>query len=83
MNLFFYRLFCLDGKIQIMANMGQYENEEGFKMITNQVRRGDIVGVKGFPGKTKKGELSIIPTNMQVLAPCLHMLPKLHQGKNY
>ena len=80
MNLFFYRLFCLDGKIQIMANMGQYENEEGFKMITNQVRRGDIVGVKGFPGKTKKGELSIIPTNMQVLAPCLHMLPKLHQG---
>ena len=66
-----------------MANMGQYENEEGFKMITNQVRRGDIVGVKGFPGKTKKGELSIIPTNMQVLAPCLHMLPKLHQGENF
>jgi len=79
-KLFFYDLRGENGKIQIMANMGQYENEEGFKMITNQVRRGDIVGVKGFPGKTKKGELSIIPTNMQVLAPCLHMLPKLHQG---
>merc|ERR1711868_234792 len=79
-KLFFYDLRGENGKIQIMANMGKYENEEGFKMITNQVRRGDIVGVKGFPGKTKKGELSIIPTNMQVLAPCLHMLPKLHQG---
>merc|ERR1711892_4740 len=36
--------------------------------------------VKGHPGKTKKGELSIIPTELQVLTPCLHMLPKLQQG---
>ena len=65
-----------------MANSGQYKNAEDFSKIINQIRRGDIVGVKGFPGKTKKGELSIIPTEMQVLAPCLHMLPKLHQGYN-
>ena len=40
------------------------------------VRRGDIVGVQGFPGKSKKGELSIFPKDLAVLAPCLHMLPK-------
>lgn len=32
------------------------------------------------PGKTKKGELSIIPSNLTLLAPCLHMLPHLHFG---
>ena len=31
-------------------------------------------------GKTKKGELSIIPQEMQLLSPCLHQLPKLHYG---
>jgi hypothetical protein len=32
----------------------------------NSVKRGDIVGVQGFPGKSKKGELSVFPTSMQV-----------------
>ena len=27
-------------------------------------------------GKSKRGELSIFPTAMSLLAPCLHMLPK-------
>jgi lysyl-tRNA synthetase class II len=27
----------------------------------NEVKRGDIVGVVGYPGKSKKGELSIFP----------------------
>ena len=36
---------------------------------------GDIVGVSGHPGKSKKGELSVFPTRFQVLSPCLHMLP--------
>lgn len=79
-KLVFYDLRGEGAKIQIMANSGQYKNADDFAKIINQIRRGDIVGVKGFPGKTKKGELSIIPTEMQVLAPCLHMLPKLHQG---
>ncbi|GFY43690.1 lysine--tRNA ligase [Trichonephila inaurata madagascariensis] len=26
------------------------------------------------------GELSIIPTHIEILAPCLHMLPHLHYG---
>ena len=30
--------------------------------------------------KTKKGELSIVPTTVTLLAPCLHMLPHLHFG---
>ena len=48
--------------------------------INNKLRRGDIIGVRGNPGKTKKGELSIIPIEMTLLSPCLHMLPHLHFG---
>uniref|UniRef100_A0A8C5PKN5 Lysine--tRNA ligase n=1 Tax=Leptobrachium leishanense TaxID=445787 RepID=A0A8C5PKN5_9ANUR len=38
------------------------------------------IGVRGNPGKTKKGERSIIPHEMTLLSPCLHMLPHLHFG---
>ena len=80
-KLVFYDLRAEGAKIQIMANMAAYETgDAAFSDIIAQIRRGDIVGVKGHPGKTKKGELSIIPTELQVLTPCLHMLPKLQQG---
>merc|ERR1711953_1044568 len=79
-KLVFYDLRSEGEKIQIMANLGLYKDPEEFAKIISEIRRGDIVGVKGFPGKTKKGELSIMPTEMQVLSPCLHMLPKLHDG---
>jgi len=31
-------------------------------------------------GKTKKGELSIVPKKISLLSPCLHQLPTLHFG---
>jgi len=31
--------------------------------------------VTGKPGKSKTGQLSIFPTKLEMLAPCLHMLP--------
>merc|ERR1712216_350562 len=34
----------------------------------------------GFPGKSKRGELSIFPTEMRVLTPCLRMLPSSKGG---
>ena len=30
--------------------------------------------------KTKKGELSLVPSEVTLLSPCLHMLPHLHFG---
>jgi lysyl-tRNA synthetase class 2 len=64
-----------------MANARYYEGDEAaFTKDTEKLRRGDIIGVRGFPGKTKKGELSVIPRSLQLLSPCLHMLPHLHFG---
>ena len=31
--------------------------------------------VRGFPGKTSAGELSVWATKITLLAPCLHPLP--------
>ncbi|MED6242703.1 Lysine--tRNA ligase, partial [Ataeniobius toweri] len=79
-KLLFYDLRGEGVKLQIMANSRSYKSEEAFVAINNKLRRGDIIGVRGNPGKTKKGELSIIPIEMTLLSPCLHMLPHLHFG---
>ncbi len=51
-----------------------------FQELHNDTKRGDIVGVVGYPGKSKKGELSIFPKTFAVLSPCLHMPPTVHYG---
>ncbi|KAI9291292.1 lysyl-tRNA synthetase, class II [Neoconidiobolus thromboides FSU 785] len=77
-KLRFYDLHSEAVKIQIMANA--QDSERDFAEVHDCIRRGDIVGVKGHPGRTKKGELSILPLDVQVLSPCLHMLPTAHFG---
>lgn len=79
-KLIFYDLRGEGVKLQVMANARSYESENAFFEDTDKVRRGDIIGVVGHPGKTKKGELSVIPKKIQLLSPCLHMLPHLHYG---
>ncbi|XP_043290759.1 lysine--tRNA ligase isoform X2 [Cervus canadensis] len=79
-KLIFYDLRGEGVKLQVMANSRNYKSEEEFIRINNKLRRGDIIGVQGNPGKTKKGELSIIPYEITLLSPCLHMLPHLHFG---
>merc|ERR1712142_1353451 len=79
-KLRFYDLRGEGLKLQVMANMKFYESEEAFSIDCNKVRRGDIVGVKGNAVRTKAGELSIRPSKIEILTPCLHMLPHLHFG---
>jgi len=80
LKLLFYDLRGEGVKIQIMANLKEYENEEAFYAINNKLKRGDIVGCTGFPCKTKMGELSLMPRKMTLLSPCLWQLPHLHYG---
>lgn len=46
-----------------------------FRSSHRELQRGDIIGITGFPAKSKIGELSLVPTAMHWLAPCLHDLP--------
>lgn len=79
-KLRFYDLRGEGVKIQVMANAKLYGSEDKFFEDTGKLRRGDIIGCVGNPGKTKKGELSIVPKQIKLLSPCLHMLPHLHFG---
>ncbi|KAH8304196.1 hypothetical protein KR059_003437 [Drosophila kikkawai] len=79
-KLIFYDLRGEGVKVQVMASAKSYKSEAEFETDTAKLRRGDIIGVIGHPGKTKKGELSVMPTEIQLLSPCLHMLPHLHFG---
>ncbi|XP_054155210.1 lysine--tRNA ligase-like [Oppia nitens] len=79
-RLIFYDLRGEGVKIQVMANARQYESEELFLKDNDNIKRGDIIGCIGWPGKTKKGELSIIPKKIELLTPCLHQVPHLHFG---
>jgi len=51
-----------------------------YGQLRSDLRRGDIIGAKGYPGRSKKDELSIFPVALQLLTPCIHMLPKAHTG---
>lgn len=76
-KLNFYDLHSDGAKVQVMAdarNSGMEEAE--FIRHHAGVKRGDIVGICGFPGKSKRGELSIFPVSFLVLSPCLHMMPR-------
>lgn len=59
-KLIFYDVRGEGVKVQVMANVRGYASEEAFYAETSRIRRGDIVGVQGVPGKTKKGELSVM-----------------------
>ncbi|XP_012350517.1 lysine--tRNA ligase isoform X1 [Apis florea] len=79
-KLIFFDLRGEGVKIQVMANARHYKDEEKFTPDISKIRRGDIIGVIGNPGKTKKGEFSIMPHSIILLSPCLHMLPNLYFG---
>ncbi|MCL4129882.1 UNVERIFIED_CONTAM: hypothetical protein GTU68_058080, partial [Idotea baltica] len=79
-KLRFYDVRGEGQKLQVMANLQFYESESSYLEDCDRVRRGDIIGVKGTPIRTKTGELSIRPVKILVLSPCLHMLPHLHYG---
>ena len=71
-------------EVQIMAQAQDAPSVEAFESMHEILRRGDIIGVTGYPGKTApakggEGELSV-STKVQLLTPCLHMLPTEHYG---
>ncbi|CAA3019466.1 lysine--tRNA ligase-like [Olea europaea subsp. europaea] len=80
-KLFFYDLHGGGAKVQVMADARKSDlGEEEFTKFHSSVKRGDIVGIIGFPGKSKRGELSIFPKTFIVLSHCLHMMPRQKIG---
>jgi lysyl-tRNA synthetase class 2 len=79
-GLMFLDLRSDAAQIQVLGDKGAYSDPSKFEETRDLLRRGDIIGVKGYPGRAKRGELSIIPLEIELLSPCLHMLPKARTG---
>lgn len=78
-NLIFYSIFADGEKIQVMAASQNHEGDD-FAAAHALIHRGDIMGVRGFIGKSKTGELSVFPKEVKLLSACVHMLPKDYTG---
>lgn len=84
-KLKFYVLKGDGVQVQIMAQAQDALTAEEYEKMHEYLRRGDIIGVTGYPGRTNpakggEGELSVFATTVQLLTPCLHMLPTEHFG---
>ncbi|QDZ24155.1 lysine--tRNA ligase [Chloropicon primus] len=80
-KLHFYDIQGQGMKVQAISDLRSFDkSEEEFHLINSETRRGDILGVVGVPGKSKRGELSIFVKEMVVLSPCLHMPPSTKVG---
>jgi lysyl-tRNA synthetase class 2 len=65
----------VNSSIQIVIMKQLLENENDLEVV-KKITLGDVIGIEGNLGKTKVGEISIFATNIILLAPCLHDLPK-------
>lgn len=89
-KLVFYDVRTEGVKVQVMCQL--QEAKEGGVPFADQhehLRRGDIIGIVGYPGRTapknkiekgEAGELSIFATEIVLLTPCLHQLPDEYYG---
>ncbi|KAJ9151163.1 Lysine--tRNA ligase [Pleurostoma richardsiae] len=76
-------------RLQVVCQPEHSKSEVPFEVQHENLRRGDVIGVVGFPGRTapkkllaegKEGELSVFATEVRLLAPSLRMLPTEHFG---
>lgn len=77
-------------KVQVMCQAQEAkQGSPPFEQQHEHLRRGDIIGIVGYPGRTaprnkiekgEEGELSIFATEVILLIPCLHQLPDEYYG---
>lgn len=84
-KLKFYVLKGDGEKVQVMAQAQDAPSVEEYEAMHEYLRRGDIIGIIGYPGRTSpakggEGEVSVFASKVQLLTPCLHMLPTEHFG---
>lgn len=75
-KLVFYTIESNEETFQILANQQYYKDENIFRIMNQVLSRGDYIGIIGFPHRSKRGELSLIPKDLTLLTPCLNLLPK-------
>ena len=84
-KLKFYVIHSDGAEVQVMSQQQYYANQDNYERDHDLIKRGDIVGFEGDVGRTQpkkggEGEISVFVTGVELLTPCLHMLPTDHFG---
>lgn len=85
-KLVFYDIRANGVKVQIMCQAQEAGGDVSFEAQHEIIRRGDIIGIVGYPGRTapknrpNEGELSVFAHQVTLLTPCLHQIPSEHFG---
>jgi len=90
-KLAFYDVRAEGVQIQVLAQAQNVaEGAPPFDQQHVNLRRGDIIGIRGVPTRTnpknqqgggdKSGELSIAAAEVTLLAPCMHQIPEDRYG---
>ncbi|KAI9808959.1 MAG: lysyl-tRNA synthetase [Phylliscum demangeonii] len=84
-KLVFYDIRARGVKMQVMCQAQETAEDVPFEAQHEHLRRGDIIGIVGYPGRTNPtrrdhGELSIFARQIILLTPCLHQLPGEYYG---
>ena len=75
-KLLFVDLVADESKIQALCSQANWAGEKAFAEFWHSVKRGDIVGLTGKPGRSKTGELSVEVQNAELLSYCFYQLPQ-------
>ncbi|KAG0670502.1 lysyl-tRNA synthetase [Maudiozyma exigua] len=84
-KLKFYVIHGDGVEVQVMSQLQDYAIQENYEKDHDLIKRGDIVGFEGYVGRTQpkkggEGEISVFVSRIELLTPCLHMLPADHFG---
>lgn len=85
-KLVFYDIKSNGVKMQIMCQSQESNEVVPFEAQHEVTRRGDIIGIIGYPGRTApknrpgEGELSVFAQQVILLTPCLHQIPSERFG---
>uniref|UniRef100_A0A7S2SL32 Aminoacyl-transfer RNA synthetases class-II family profile domain-containing protein n=1 Tax=Mucochytrium quahogii TaxID=96639 RepID=A0A7S2SL32_9STRA len=73
----FFGSMCgdLGSKVQILSSLSHWDDDSDFTELHRSLVKGDRVTVFGSPGKSKKGELSIVATRVINSAKCNRDIP--------
>lgn len=84
-KLYFYDIRSEGSRLQVVAQADNLDpNAPSFDEQHVNLRRGDIIGIRGYPTRTNpakkqsegefSGELSIAAVEVTLLSPCLHQV---------
>lgn len=75
----FVHLMDGSGKIQLYVRRDDI-GEDNYAFFKKQLDVGDVIGVEGYPFRTKTGEISLHCTSLTLLAKSLTPLPEKYHG---